>query len=46
MPDAETDTHGLIWYLERSPRLGATARSALEAGDRGEAMIYVPTICG
>lgn len=45
MPDLVTDTHALIWYLEDSPRLGPDARSAFEACDRGESVIYVPTIC-
>lgn len=39
------DTHALIWYLEDSDRLGQTARNAFDACDRGEAVIYVPTIC-
>jgi PIN domain nuclease of toxin-antitoxin system len=45
MPDVVTDTHALIWYLEDSPRLGSSARSAFEACDRGEGVVYVPTIC-
>jgi PIN domain nuclease of toxin-antitoxin system len=45
MPDVVTDTHAFIWYLEDSPRLGPDARSAFEACDRGESVIYVPTIC-
>ena len=45
MPDVVTDTHGLIWYLEDSPRLGSAARAAFEACDRGEIVVYVPTIC-
>lgn len=45
MPDLVTDTHALIWYLEDSPRLGPDARSAFEACDGGESVIYVPTIC-
>ena len=45
MPDAVTDTHGLIWYLEDSPRLGAAARDVFRACDRGELVVYVPTIC-
>ena len=45
MPDLVTDTHGLIWYLEDSPRLGPAAREAFGACDRGEVIIYVPTIC-
>jgi PIN domain nuclease of toxin-antitoxin system len=45
MPDVVTDTHGLIWYLEDSPRLGPAARKAFDACDRGESVVYVPTIC-
>lgn len=45
MPDAVTDTHGLIWYLEDSARLGSDARAVFDACDRGESVIYVPTIC-
>jgi PIN domain nuclease of toxin-antitoxin system len=45
MPDAVTDTHGLIWYLEDSPRLGRAARDTFDACDRGEGVVYVPTIC-
>jgi predicted nucleic acid-binding protein len=45
MPDLVTDTHGLIWYLEDSPRLGRAARDVFDACDRGEGVIYVPTIC-
>ena len=45
MPDAVTDTHGLIWYLEDSPRLGPAARDLFDACDRGEVAVYVPTIC-
>jgi PIN domain nuclease of toxin-antitoxin system len=45
MADAVTDTHGLIWYLEDSPRLGRAARDAFDACDQGEIAIYVPTIC-
>lgn len=43
--DVVTDTHALIWYLEDSPRLGSDARDAFEACDRGESVVYVPTIC-
>ena len=45
MPNVVTDTHALIWYLQDSPRLGAAARAAFEACDRGEISVYVPTIC-
>ena len=29
MPDFVTDTHGLIWYLEDSPRLGVRRETGL-----------------
>ena len=45
MPDAVTDTHALIWYLEDSPRLGPRANQIFSQCDRGEVVIYVPTIC-
>lgn len=45
MPDIVTDTHALIWYLEDNPRLGPAASQALDACDRGEIAVYVPTIC-
>jgi PIN domain nuclease of toxin-antitoxin system len=45
MLDAVTDTHGLIWYLEGSPRLGSGARAVFDACDQGEIVVYVPTIC-
>jgi PIN domain nuclease of toxin-antitoxin system len=45
MRGAVTDTHGLIWYLEDSTRLGPAARETFDACDRGEIVIYVPTIC-
>jgi PIN domain nuclease of toxin-antitoxin system len=43
--DFVTDTHGLIWYLEDSPFLGAQAQQAFDSCDRGESLIYVPIIC-
>jgi hypothetical protein len=39
MPDYVTDTHGLVWYLEDSPRLGQAARECFEACDRGDSII-------
>jgi len=45
MNDAVTDTHGLIWYLENSPRLGEKAGELFDACDQGKSLIYVPTIC-
>ena len=45
MPDFVTDTHGLIWYLEDSPRLGSEAKAAFDACDHGQSIVCVPTIC-
>lgn len=45
MNNAVTDTHALIWYLQDSSRLGAGANQVFDACDRGEVVIYVPTIC-
>ena len=45
MPDVVTDTHGLIWYLEDSPLLGPGAKEVFDACDRGEIIVYIPTIC-
>ena len=45
MTDVVTDTHGLIWYLEDSPRLSVAARDAFDRCDRGEMVVFVPTIC-
>jgi PIN domain nuclease of toxin-antitoxin system len=39
------DTHALIWYLEDSPRLSLAANQTFEQCDRGEIVIYIPTIC-
>ncbi len=38
------DTHGLYWYLTASPKLGPEALSAFLEGERGEAVIYIPSI--
>ena len=43
--DYVTDTHGLVWYLEDKPLLGTQAKAAFDACDRGECVIYIPTIC-
>ena len=45
MAGAVADTHALIWYLEDSPHLGTAARKTFDACDRGEIVVYVPTIC-
>ncbi|MGH9755379.1 MAG: type II toxin-antitoxin system VapC family toxin [Blastocatellia bacterium] len=45
MPDAVTDTHALIWYLENDPRLGPDAGLVFSDCDQGQAWVYVPTVC-
>ena len=45
MSDVVTDTHALIWYLEDSPRLSVAANQLFNRCDRGEIIIYIPTIC-
>lgn len=45
MSDVVTDTHALIWYLEDSPHLSITANRLFNQCDRGEIIIYIPTIC-
>ncbi len=45
MANAVTDTHALIWYLQDDPRLGPDAASYYDACDRGQCVIYVPTMC-
>jgi PIN domain nuclease of toxin-antitoxin system len=45
MSDVVTDTHALIWYLEDSPRLSVVANQLFDQCDRGEIIIYIPTIC-
>ncbi len=43
-PAYVADTHGLIWFLYASPKLGKGALSAFEAVGRGEARLVVPAI--
>lgn len=45
MTAAVADTHSLVWYLLDSPELGKEADKIFAACDRGEALIYIPTIC-
>lgn len=45
MPNAVTNTHALIWYLEGDARLGPDANQIYDECDRGRAIVYVPTMC-
>jgi PIN domain nuclease of toxin-antitoxin system len=39
------DTHAILWYITRDPRLSKNALDALEATTRAGDLIYVPAIC-
>lgn len=42
---AVTDTHALIWYAAGPQRrLGRGARAMFERAERGDAVIYIPTL--
>jgi PIN domain nuclease of toxin-antitoxin system len=45
MSNAVTETQALIWYLEDNPKLNTAANEVFEQCDRGEIVIYSPTIC-
>jgi PIN domain nuclease of toxin-antitoxin system len=45
MPDAVTDTHALLWYLQNSPQLSAEAGKCFDACQADGGRIFVPTIC-
>jgi PIN domain nuclease of toxin-antitoxin system len=38
------DTHALVWYLEKSPRLSASARAAVKACIQAGQSVYVSSI--
>lgn len=44
MSGVVTDTHGVIWYLEGSPNLSATARAAMDGAILAGAPIFVASI--
>ena len=45
MQAAVTDTHGMIWYLANSARLGANASRLFDACDQGQITLFIPSIC-
>ena len=45
MDGVATDTHCLVWYLEESNLLSATALARLRSAVSAGAPIFVPTIC-
>jgi PIN domain nuclease of toxin-antitoxin system len=42
LPASATDTHGLIYYSNRNPRLGAHAARWFAAAELQQTLIYVP----
>jgi PIN domain nuclease of toxin-antitoxin system len=38
------DTHALLWWFTDSPRLGSNASAVFEKCERGEHVIFVPSI--
>lgn len=45
MPDAVTDTHALIWYLQNDARLSPTAAQYFDDCEYDGGRIRVPSIC-
>jgi len=45
MPNAVTDTHALIWYLQDDARLSPRASQYFDESERDGSRIYVPSIC-
>jgi PIN domain nuclease of toxin-antitoxin system len=45
MPGLVTDTHALLWYLLRSPKLSATALNSMQSTIEAGHPLLVPTIC-
>ncbi|MDN3514333.1 MAG: PIN domain-containing protein [Candidatus Brocadia sp.] len=38
------DTHALLWYFTNSPKLGANASEIFNSCERGECIIFIPSI--
>ena len=45
MPSVVTDTHTLVWYLTRSPRLSSAAFQRMRATVAGGDPLLIPTVC-
>jgi len=39
-----TGIHGLYWYLTASPKLGVNARAIFECAERGDCIIFIPSL--
>ena len=45
MPGVVVDTHAIVWFLSRDPRLSADARDLLRSTTAIGEVIHVPSIC-
>jgi PIN domain nuclease of toxin-antitoxin system len=45
MAGVVVDTHAIVWFLSRDPRLSEHARDVLRSTTAGGHVIYVPSIC-
>lgn len=39
-----TDTHALVWWFIGSPKIGSTAAAVFEKCEKGENLVFVPSI--
>jgi PIN domain nuclease of toxin-antitoxin system len=45
MPAVVVDTHTVVWFLSRDPRLSAKARDVLRSTTAAGGIINIPSIC-
>ncbi len=45
MPGVVADTHSIVWFLSRDPRLSTKARETLRSTTAAGDLIYVTSIC-
>ncbi len=45
MPNVVIDTHAIVWFLSRDPRLSTNARDLLRSTTAAGGIIHVPSIC-
>lgn len=44
MPLYVTDTHPLVWYVDRHAKLSNRARRVFNSAERGDTLIYIPAM--
>ncbi|MBN8733947.1 MAG: PIN domain-containing protein [Acidobacteria bacterium] len=45
MADVVVDTHAIVWYLGRDPRLSARAEALLDSFENSGDWIWIPSVC-